>query len=53
MLKSESAGREENKTNPDSQARGYVYELMNVLKEYIRRDNKSGLYQGLKLIFSL
>jgi hypothetical protein len=27
-------GREENKTNPDRQARGYVYDLMNVLKEY-------------------
>ena len=26
-------GHEENKTNPDRQARGYVYELMNVLKE--------------------
>jgi hypothetical protein len=26
-------GREENKTNPDRQARGYVYELMDVLKE--------------------
>jgi hypothetical protein len=27
-------GREENKTNPDKQAGGYVYELMNVLKEF-------------------
>jgi hypothetical protein len=27
-------GREENKTNPDRQARGYIYELMNVLKEF-------------------
>ena len=26
-------GREENKTNPDQQDRGYVYELMNVLKD--------------------
>jgi hypothetical protein len=28
-----SGGREENKTNPDRQGRGYVYELMNLLKE--------------------
>lgn len=26
--------REENKTNPDKQTRGYVYELMNVLKDH-------------------
>jgi len=26
-------GKEETRTNPDRQARGYVYELMDVLKE--------------------
>ncbi len=38
--------REENKTNPDKQARGYVYELMDVLKEYSEFQSGPGGHQG-------
>lgn len=39
-------GREENKTNPDRQARGYIYELMNVLKEFPEFETGPGDHQG-------
>ena len=39
-------GREENKTNPDKQARGYVHELMDVLKEYPEFQSGPGDHQG-------
>jgi hypothetical protein len=39
-------GREENKTNPDRQARGYVYELMDVLKEFPEFQSGPGAHEG-------
>ncbi len=39
-------GREENRTNPDKQARGYVYELMNLIKETPEFQSGPGDHQG-------
>jgi hypothetical protein len=39
-------GREENKTNPDRQARGYIYELMHVLKKFPEFETGPGDHQG-------
>jgi hypothetical protein len=40
------SGREEQKTNPDRQARGYVYELMNALREIPEFHSGPGAHEG-------
>jgi hypothetical protein len=39
-------GREETKTNPDRQARGYVYALMDLLKSYKEFQSSPGIHEG-------